>query len=152
MLGTVHYFSDSSDAADADDDDAASQDEALDQGEEFAVLMAAVEMGSKTAVATCSGGEGASSFGQAVSVGSVQIVGDDATDGMAISATVSPVKPSASSAPLSQFLEPPQKSAALALPPPPSSYAPSARMCSSIVMKALPPTRTRNNIEPAVTH
>lgn len=148
----MHYFSDSSDDA-AEDADDASEDEAVGQGEEVVALMAAVQMGGNATVAAASGGDSASTLGQAaaaVSVGSAQIVGNDAIDAMAASADASAMKPSTSSAPLSQHPEPPQKSAALTLPPPPCSYAPSARMCSSIVMKALLPALSSS--EPALTH
>jgi hypothetical protein len=110
LPGTVHYFSDSSDDA-ADDD--GSEDEPEDKGGNsdgaaVASLMAAVEIGEKALVAAV--GEG-------------------------VTAAASPVACVVPAAPVPHNPQLQQKPAAVALPP--ACYAPSARMCSSIVMKAL---------------
>ncbi len=123
MPGTVHYFSDSSDDA-ADDD--GSEDEAEGKGVDSdaaaaASLMAAVEIGEKASVAAvCDGG----------------------------TVAPSPVACAGPAAPALQTPQLQQKCAAVAMAP--ACYAPSARMCSSIVMKALPPIQIHTHTHQAL--
>ena len=124
----MHYFSDSS-------DDVASEDDACkgDDGDEAnpALLMAAVHIGDE-AVSAAVGDAAmhAPVAGAVTDEARAQRVADEAAP--------CSVTTSASAAPGLQTPQSQLKYTASGPAPPPSSYAPSARMCSSIVMKAGP--------------
>ena len=128
----MHYFSDSSDGVASDD---ASEDDACkgDDGDEAnpVLLMAAVHIGDKAVSAAV--GDAAMHVpvdGAVAGEARAQCVADEAAPCTATT--------SASAAPALQTPQSQLKYAASGPAPPPSSYAPSARMCSSIVMKAGP--------------
>lgn len=132
LTGTVHYFSDSSDdvASDVDsEDDACKRDDGHETNP--AVLMAAVHIGDEAVSAA---------MGDAAMHAPVAgAVADEARAGcVADEAAPSTVTTCAPAAPALKTPQLQLKHAACGPAIPPSSHAPSARMCSSIVMKAGP--------------
>jgi hypothetical protein len=140
--GTVHYFSDSSeDDADAADDDASAEEDEAGA----ASLIAAVEIEGKAAAGPPPETAAAARHGQAVAAAAVT------SSAVAVLPETSPSAASAAASaagaaaalPVQSVPLPSQPPAPSAPPAPavqaaPCSYTPSARMCSSIVMKVHP--------------